>query len=62
MKTLQLTVYSVLVQAPVLAACGILWLTMMWRDLWLDAFGWAEEAENISRDVFFPPNEPKDFP
>ena len=62
MKTLQLAIYSILVQAPLLLACGVLWLAMMWRDLWLWAFDWAEEAENFSREAFFPPNEPKDFP
>ena len=58
MKTFQLAVYSILVQAPLFLACGVLWVAMLWRDLWLNAFGWAEEAENFTRDVFFP----KDIP
>jgi hypothetical protein len=52
-KTLTLIAYSLFVQLPLVAACGLMWLAMMWRDLWCDASEATQEAEAITRDFIF---------
>jgi hypothetical protein len=53
MMTLTLIAYSLFVQLPLVAACGLMWLAMMWRDLWCDASEATQEAEAITRDFIF---------
>jgi len=50
MKTLTLIAYCLFVQLPLVAACGLLWLAMTWRDLWCDASEAAQKAETTTRD------------
>ena len=53
MRILQLIVYGLFVELPFLAAAGLLYMAMTWRDIACQ-WDWADKADDDYSRVLFP--------